>query len=238
MSHVARWRPSSSGLWVGGVTPPPPSGAFCDDVTTIVKGDCQALLTLYSTRPVGPTGPPTPDGGQHEPMQLVRCRLPGEPRESPSSWSRLRGSREQSRWVTAGCSWEPDRLEDARPRLRRARRDHPDHHRQAEAICTALDLSGNFADRRHPGSYRWPDQLDRRAGPAQQSIVRSVATPVDQPQRSEDPRPGGNTLSGSIAVVGQMPSLRQIDLRDNGFGGGVPGVIGSLPVPQSTRSLR
>ena len=40
---------------------------------------------------------------------------------------------------------------------------------------------------------------------------------------------GSNNLSGSIAVVGEMPALRQVDLRENTFGGAVPGVIGSLP---------
>ena len=35
----------------GGVTPPPPppSGAFCDSVTTVVKGDCQALMALFNS---------------------------------------------------------------------------------------------------------------------------------------------------------------------------------------------
>ena len=70
----------------GGVTPPPPGpnrhrvAAFCDRVTTVVKGDCQALLALFNA-----TGGASVDdqdrlGGQHKPMQLVRCQLPREPR--------------------------------------------------------------------------------------------------------------------------------------------------------------
>ena len=75
----------------GGVTPPPGPGPNRDhrpcpqgSVTTSrrwSKADCQALLALYSA-----TGGSRMDhqdrlGGQQEPMQLVRCQLPGQPRQ-------------------------------------------------------------------------------------------------------------------------------------------------------------
>ncbi len=71
----------------GGVTAaahrhrPPGGGTFCDTVTTVVKGDCQALLALYQRDRWCSMDDQDRLGGQHKSMQLVRCQLPGQPRE-------------------------------------------------------------------------------------------------------------------------------------------------------------
>ena len=83
------------GPLAGGVTPPPPDRThrrvrtFCDKVTTVVKGDCQALLSLYSA-----TGGPqwttkTGWGVSTNPCNWFGVNCQGNRVQPRSSWSRL-----------------------------------------------------------------------------------------------------------------------------------------------------
>ena len=89
-SPVARWQPSSSGPSAAESLRrhrpnPPPSGAFCDNVTTMVKGDCR-LCSPSTTRPVGRMDDKDRLGGQHKPVHMVRCQLQ---RRQPRDRARL-----------------------------------------------------------------------------------------------------------------------------------------------------
>ena len=214
----------------GGVTPPPPpppSGAFCDNVTTVVKGDCQALLALYSA-----TGGPqwttrTGWGVNTNPCNWfgVNCQgnrvsaivleqTPNDPGNNlvgsiPGSIGNLTGL------VTLDLA--SNELAGSIPtnigRLKN---------------LTALDLSGNLLTGAIPSQIGGLTSLSVELDLHSNQLTGGLPTSLTNLNAVQILDLGSNSLSGPIDVVGGMPSLRQIDLRENQFGGAVPGVIGGL----------
>ncbi|MET0565115.1 MAG: S-layer homology domain-containing protein [Acidimicrobiia bacterium] len=210
----------------GGVTPPP-SGALCDRVTTVVKGDCQALMALYNS-----TGGPnwtnnTGWGVNTNPCtwfgvgclgnrvsSIVLEQNPNDPGNNltgslPAALGNLTGLRTLD--LASGELTGP--IPTTIGRLKQ---------------LTALDLSGNFLNGDIPANIGGLTSLtveldlhsNQLSGPLPPQLTNLNGVRILDL--------GSNSLSGPLQVLGEMPSLRQIDLRQNAFGGGVPGVIGNL----------
>ncbi|MDF2728448.1 MAG: hypothetical protein K0T01_234 [Acidimicrobiia bacterium] len=212
----------------GGVTPPP-SGAFCDSVTTVVKGDCQALMALFNSTG-GPqwttntgwgvnTNPCTWFGvgcQGNRVTSIVLEQTPNDPGNNlvgslPSALGNLTGLRTLD---LASNELEGSSIPATLGNLRN---------------LTALDLSGNGLSGNIPSTLgnltNLAVELDLHANQLSGGLPSSLTNL--NALRILDL--GTNALSGPITVLGGMPALRQIDLRENQFGGGIPGSLGSLP---------
>jgi Leucine-rich repeat (LRR) protein len=93
---------------------------------------------------------------------------------------------------------------------------------------TALDLSGNLLTGPIPGQIGGLTALSVELDLHSNQLSGALPATLTNLNALQILDLGSNTLSGSLAVLGEMPSLRQIDLRENSFGGTVPGVIGNL----------
>jgi len=214
----------------GGGNPPPPTPVpqgFCDDVTTVIKSDCVALLSLFTstggsqwTNKAGWAVNKNPcvwfgvNCQGNRVSSIVMEQTPNDPGNNlvgsiPGSIGSLTGL------VTLDLS--SNELTGSIPtnigRLKQ---------------LTALDLSGNLLTGAIPnqigGLTKLSVELDlhsnQLSGPLPPSLVNLNAVQILDL--------GSNSLSGPITFVGGMPALRQIDLRENQFGGAVPGVFGGL----------
>ena len=221
----------------GGVTPPPGPGpgpgptpvpqGFCDDVTTIIKSDCLALLSLFSA--TGGSGWTTKTGWAvtknpcawfgvncqgNRVSAIVLEQTPNDPGNNlvgsiPGSIGNLTGL------VTLDLA--SNELAGSIPtnigRLKK---------------LTALDLSGNLLTGAIPSQVGGLTSLSVELDLHSNQLTGGLPTSLTNLNAVQILDLGSNSLSGPIDVVGGMPSLRQIDLRENQFGGAVPGVIGGL----------
>lgn len=214
----------------GGVTPPPPppSGAFCDSVTTVVKGDCQALMALFNSTG-GPqwtthtgwgvnTNPCTWFGvgcnlATKRVTSLVLEQTPMDPGNNlvgslPSALGNLTGLVTldlASNDITGAIPSTIGRLKQ----------------------LTALDLSGNLIDGTIPAAIGGLTSLTVELDLHANQLSGSLPPELTNLNALRILDLGTNALGGSIAVLGGMPALRQIDLRENQFSGGVPGSLGN-----------
>jgi len=212
----------------GGVTPPPPGGsAFCDNVTTVVKGDCNALVSLYnatggsqwtskagwmvSTNPCNWAGVAC-NAGKRVTQLILNGEAPNPGNLTgslPAALGNLTGLQVIDLASNEIGGTIPPTLGNLKNLL-------------------ALDLSGNFLTGTIPASLGGLTALTVELDLHSNQLSGPIPTTFTNLNALFILDLGSNSLSGNLAVLGTMPSLRQIDLRQNNFLGAVPGVIGNL----------
>jgi len=212
----------------GGVTPPPGS-AFCDSVTTVVKGDCQALIALYNA-----TGGPQ-----------WTTRTGWGVNTNPCNWFGVgcQGNRVTSIVLEQTPNDPGNNLVGSLPsalgNLTALRTlDLASNELDGSSIpatlgnlsnLTGLDLSGNGLSGNIPSTLGSLTNLSVELDLHANNLSGGLPATLTNLNALRILDLGTNALSGPITVLGGMPQLRQIDLRENQFGGGVPGSLGSLP---------
>jgi Leucine-rich repeat (LRR) protein len=213
-----------------GPNPPPPTPVpqgFCDDVTVVTKNDCNALLSFYQA--TGGSGWTNNTGWAvsknpcnwfgvncvgNRVSSIVLEQTPNDPGNNlvgsiPGSIGNLTGL------VTLDLS--SNELSGGIPtnigRLKK---------------LTALDLSGNLLTGSIPGQIGGLTALSVELDLHSNQLSGSLPSSLTNLNAVQILDLGSNNLSGPIEVIGGMPALRQIDLRENSFGGAVLGVIGGL----------
>ena len=212
----------------GGITPPPPGGGtFCDKVTTVVKGDCNALVSLYnstggsqwtskagwmvSTNPCNWAGVACNAGKRV--TQLILNGEASNPGNLTGSLPAALGNLTGLQVIDLASNEIGGTIPPALGNLKN---------------LLALDLSGNFLTGTIPNSLGGLTALTVELDLHSNSLSGSIPTTFTNLNALFILDLGSNSLSGDLAVLGTMPSLRQIDLRSNNFLGAVPGVIGNL----------
>jgi hypothetical protein len=218
----------------GGVTPPPPpppppgGGTFCDKVTAVVKGDCNALIALYnstggsqwtskagwlvSTNPCNWAGVACNPGTKRVTQLILNAEAPN-PGNLTGSLPAAIGNLTGLQVIDLASNEIGGSIPPALGKLK---------------SLQALDLSGNFLTGTIPASLGGLTALTVELDLHSNSLSGSIPTTFTNLNALFILDLGSNSLSGDLAVLGTMPSLRQIDLRQNNFVGSVPGVIGNL----------
>jgi Leucine-rich repeat (LRR) protein len=216
----------------GGVTPPPPppppgGGTFCDTVTTVIKSDCQALMSLFTATGGNQWTNHAGWGVNKNPCvwfgvncignrvsAIVLEQTPNDPGNNlvgsiPGSIGNLTGLRVldlASNELTGSIPGSIGKLKQ----------------------LTALDLSGNLLTGQIPAQVGGLTALSVELDLHSNQLSGALPTSLTNLNALQILDLGSNNLSGPIEVVGGLPALRQIDLRENNFGGAVPGVFGDL----------
>jgi hypothetical protein len=235
----SNWRPVAGRFNVtgggggGGGTPPVPPQAFCATTTGIHKPDCEVLLTFYNatggpnwTNRTGWAVDTTPCSGWFgvtcvgdRVFSIIMEQSPNDPGNN------LIGS------VPAdlGNLTLLDTLDLASGEL-------------AGGIPSSLgnlvnlrglDLSGNFLSGTIPSSLGFLPNLTVELDLHNNQLSGGLPASFENLTSLDILDLGGNAAlndTASLSVLGQMTALTQLDLRNTGFGGTVPGVIGDLPI--------
>jgi hypothetical protein len=236
----SNWLPVA-GSWTvsggggGGGNPPPPVSpkAFCETTSGIHKPDCEVLLTFYNatggpnwTNRTGWAVDRTPCSGWFgvtcagtRVFSIIMEQSPNDPGNNligsiPTALGNLIGLDTldlASGELAGGIPSSLGNLVNLR----------------------GLDLSGNFLSGPIPSSLGNLSNLTVELDLHNNQLSGGLPASFQNLTSLDILDLGGNAglnNTASLSVLGQMTALTQIDLRNTGFSGTVPGVIGDLPI--------
>ncbi len=204
-----------------GPPPPAPTGPFCDSVTGITKGDCQALLALYAstggpswTNKTGWVVDKTPCSGWfgvtcqgNRVFSIIMEQTPNDPGNNligvvPAALGNLTALDTLDLASGELAGGIPSSLGNL-------------------ANLRGLDLSGNFLSGAIPSSLGNITSLTVEIDLHNNLLTGGVPASFQNLTSLDILDLGGNLLNNtaSLSVLGQMTALTQIDLRNNRFSG-------------------